>query len=259
MVYFEDSERRQRKIPAYRIMQVRRMRKLKDMTNKVWPKVYRHESESDDDERGKSHTKASLLRIILSLKNKYHVSTITGYNPVRDKILEPNLSKKSLDRLKVAIEKRRVLDEIHLPSIREDKLLQDVLCEMKSSRTSGFESTNRVYVAGNSKYVTNEMDLQKMDLSSYEGTVCQIIKNAERESNSAESHQTEFYSEMNSLHGHQFKDIREESQRFDLLSMLEDTQANLSGYTQVEEDDTFEGLKYADFAKIRNFDPSKSV
>ncbi|VEU19594.1 DEKNAAC100335 [Brettanomyces naardenensis] len=220
----------QRRLPAYKIKQLERIKRLEEISSKVRPRTYRNDRYESDP--------GNDLHVRLSLRNKSKISTLTGYSPVRDRLVKSTLTSIGLEEVKKLVERPTVLNRLSLPSIADDSTLSKALREVKNK----LPVYEHHVTGGNEKYVKNEMDLQRMGIHQNYKTVYAAYRKVTSCGRVDDKRVSEFYSDMNSLSGNKFKDIAVESRRFDLMRMFEEVEVNES---ECDETKTFQDPKTA--------------
>lgn len=128
-----DNESKKQKIPAYKVQQLERLQRLIDMSSVAKP---RGPVTYEDYSRRRKERNENQLRLILDKNNKYKISNVTNYDPVRQQFINGELKKEEIDELSEKYEKIQKYKNIKVPKLEDDIYLRKVLGEIVEKNQS---------------------------------------------------------------------------------------------------------------------------
>lgn len=128
-----DSENKKQKIPAYKVQQIERLQRLVEMSSVAKP---RGPVTYEDYNRRRKERNENQLRLILDKNNKYKISNVTNYDPVRQQFINGELKREEIEELNEKYEKIQRYKNIKVPKLEDDIYLKKVLSEIVESNQS---------------------------------------------------------------------------------------------------------------------------
>lgn len=128
-----DNESKKQKIPAYKIQQLERLQRLMDMSSVAKPRgpiTTAHFNKKLMERNGNE------LRLSLDKENKYKISNVTNYDPVRQRFINGELTEKEINELSEKYVKIRKYKNIKVPQLADDVYLKEALSEIVEKNQS---------------------------------------------------------------------------------------------------------------------------
>lgn len=262
---YTEGEFKGKKIPAYKVEQLRRLQRLIDLSSAAKPRgpiISTHVNKQKKDLNGS-------LKIKLDEHNKEKVSNVTNYDPIRKKYVTGELGEKEKTELFEKYSKIRKYKNIKVPDISNDLYLKEVLSELveQNQALRGWDAFSTQL--GSREYCNDTLYENEKKLNLFEVHNTQRHNLLEQQlKHSISEVKTEPCGDLggnsngnasvltNNLKSFHKIDIKKVMSETELDAMLE----NIEGVPQdnvVDENEAFEGLELDDFTKLKTFGNGK--
>ncbi|GMM28995.1 hypothetical protein DAMA08_017110 [Martiniozyma asiatica (nom. inval.)] len=173
-----------KKIPNYKVEQIKKVQKLVKMSNIAKPRgMWGEYGAGANKSLSEDEIKLTLKMKLANSRDK--ISSLTNYDPMRNLILKKSTSKKpsvtKINNYINNIDNRKKRMKIPVPDLSKDRLLKQALIDLKQSRFK-LKNWNSPDIDAsmfnkNDKYAVNDLGVNILSLTSNE--VCLLKKNQE--------------------------------------------------------------------------------
>ncbi|ODV83117.1 hypothetical protein CANARDRAFT_9842 [[Candida] arabinofermentans NRRL YB-2248] len=242
-----------RKMSSYKISQLKKKENLVTMSNRARPSYLGYTQTETKNINGPIKLSDQRSKIVINHHDLPQIKTNSNSNS------------------------NSTLNKLTLPKLTDDSILVQALNEIKLQlKPKSNESTG---------LLTNEHHLQNLDLNPFDKKLYTTYLKYHKQGNphfidtnpssstihnhnctinngtvvKDESLIPNFYIDLNNIHGLRFKDLIKESERFDLVNMINEINTHPEDFEKFNDNTAFHDLNFVDIATIRKFNDYEKI